>query len=203
MIIGIDNGLSGGIVALSPIRGLAPIAKLPIPVTQVWKPARKETPGKWVREVDSRRLIGLLDSIEGNRHEMTVYFEECPFHADRAEVMRSMAMSAGKILAILEAKSFKVVRVLSFDWQPEILGKVPRGMTKEYAAAAVRVLWPDESWRETPRHTKDSDGFIDAALIAEYGRRKVYESEIPQFPLLEVASPKEPLPIKPSQQPLF
>jgi hypothetical protein len=194
MIIGIDNGLSGGIVALSPLKGLAPITKVPLPVCKIWQPPRKETKGKFVNEIDTRRLILALDEIGGNRAETKVFFEHCPFHADQASIMRSMAMSAGKILAVLEAKGYSVTRVLSFDWQPEILGKVPRGRTKEYAAAAAAALWPEESWVATPRHEVACDGLIDAALIAEFGRRKTYESGQPQSPLVETSPAGVPVP---------
>jgi hypothetical protein len=170
MIIGIDNGLDGGIVALSPIAGLSPIAKFTMPTRSVTYPARKKTAAKVVREIDTRGLVAILEQIEGPRDSITVYFEHCPFHADRAETMRSMALSAGKILAVLEAKNFKTIRILSFDWHPVILGKVPRGETKAYAKAKALDMWPQESWTATERSTKAHDGMIDAALIAEYGR---------------------------------
>jgi hypothetical protein len=171
MIVGVDNGLDGGIVALSPIAGVPPIAKLRMPTMHVTYPARKTTKAKSVREVDPRALIRILDSINANRDETTVYFEDCPFHADRAAVMRSMAISAGKIVSILDAKGFRVKRILSFDWHPVILGKVPRGQTKAFAIAKARELWPAESWIANERCNLPHDGIVDAALIAEYGRR--------------------------------
>ena len=153
-----------------------------MPVIEVWHPKvlnkKTDKKGKHIREIDSRKLIAILDSIEGNREETTVFFEQCPFHADKALTMRSMAMSAGKILAILEAKNFKVVRILSYDWQPEILGKVPRGKTKEYAEAAAKIIWPMESFLESKNHKVPNTGFIDAALIAEYGRRQLFPSSL-------------------------
>jgi hypothetical protein len=179
MIVGIDNGLTGGIVALSPIAGLAPIAKFQMPTRSITYPARKTTKAKSTGEIDSRALIGILDSLNANREETIVYFEHCPFHADNSTTMRSMALSAGKILAILEAKSFKVVRILSYDWHPIILGKVPQGKTKEYAMAKARELWPDEEWFPSPRAGNPHDGTIDAALIAEYGRRIHFPAMVP------------------------
>jgi len=84
-----------------------------------------------------------------------------------------MALSAGKILAILEAKGFQnVKRILSYDWHPEILGRIPKGQAKALAKAKVAELWPDESWLPSERASVPHDGLIDAALIAEYGRRK-------------------------------
>jgi hypothetical protein len=194
MILGIDNGLDGGIVALSPLAGLSPIAKFIMPTMMVWHPTVTKTSkdkitgkvtktkGKHIREVNSRALIALLDSIEGNRDEITVYFEQCPMHADKALTMRSMAMSAGKIIAILEAKSFKVVRIMSHDWHPAILGKFPKGESKATALAKATALWPGESWLPSDIHSTPHNGMIDAALIAEYGRQLQYPPAIPTVP---------------------
>lgn len=180
MILGIDNGLNGGLVALSPIKGLAPIAKHVLPTLSVTYPARKKSDAKTVREIDTRALVAILNALECKPDETAVFFEHCPFHADRAETMRSMALSAGKILAVLEAKGFtKIHRILSFDWHPIILGKVPRGETKDFALAKARELWPDETWTATERSSKPHDGLIDAALIAEYGRRILHPPMVP------------------------
>lgn len=179
MIIGIDNGLKGGIVALSPIAGLAPIAKFPLPTRGITYPARKTTKARTANEIDTRAFVSLLNQIGGKREEITVYFEDCPFHADQAKTMRSMAISAGKIVAVLEAMAFpKIRRILSYDWHPEILGKVPQGQTKAYALAAATGLWPEETWLASAASSTPHDGMIDAALIAEYGRRITY----PQLP---------------------
>jgi hypothetical protein len=188
MIIGIDNGLTGGIVALSQIAGLPPVASFVMPTIEVWHPnvnkttkdkltgKTKKSKGKFIKEVDTRKLIALLDSIQGPRDSMIVYFEQCPMHADQALTMRSMAMSAGKILAILEAKCFKVVRVMSHDWHPVILGKFPKGQSKETAAAVAATIWPHETWFPTGQYRTPHNGMIDAALIAEFGRRQIHES---------------------------
>jgi hypothetical protein len=179
MIIGIDNGLDGGIVALSPLAGLAPIAKYPMPTRSVTYPARKTTKARTTREIDTPGVVAILDAIGGNRSEITVYFEHCPFHASDATAMRSMALSAGKILAVLEAKRFKTVRILSFDWHPIILGKIPQGQTKSVAIAKARELWPDEDWAKSEKAKTFHDGMIDAALIAEYGRRIQFPTMVP------------------------
>jgi hypothetical protein len=172
-IIGIDNGLNGGIVALSPIGGLAPVFACPLPTMEVYYPARKTTKARTVREIDTRGLVAIFRHLAEGNENMTVFFEHCPFHADNATMMRSMGISAGKILAILEARGLKIVRVLSHDWHPVILGKVPRGKTKHYARLAAASIWPEEKWLATERSTVAHDGMIDAALIAEYGRRQL------------------------------
>lgn len=56
------------------------------------------------------------------------------------------------------------------DWQSKILGKTPRGQTKEAALALAQQLEPGEKWLKSPRATTPSDGAIDAYLIARYLR---------------------------------
>lgn len=171
MIVGIDNGLNGGIVALSPIRGLAPVFAAPLPTLKHTYPARKHAKAKEVREIDVRALVDLFRQIQQGNDQITVFFEHCPFHADRADTMRSMALSAGKILAVLEARGIATHRILSFDWHPVVLGKIPRGKSKETARAAAAAFWPGEKFFANSRCNIGHDGMIDAALIAEYGRR--------------------------------
>lgn len=180
MILGLDNGLDGGLVALSTIKGLAPIAKFVMPTLSVTYPARKNSKAKVVREVDARGLVAILNALQCKPDETAVFFEHCPFNSQDKNAMRSMAMSAGKILAVLEAKGFKKVhRILSFDWHPAVIGKIPQGKSKEYALAKAREIWPDESWMATDRSTTPHNGMIDAALIAEYGRRILHPITVP------------------------
>jgi hypothetical protein len=170
--VGIDNGLDGGIVALSDMEGLHPIASHVMPTRSEIQPARKKTKAKKLREVDAAAFLAILNGI-GNREDITVIFEQCPFRAERASTMRSMAMSAGKLLGVMETRGIRVVRILSLDWQPVMLGKVPQGQTKAFAIRKAREIWPKETWIPTTRHRVPHDGLIDAALIAEFGRRRL------------------------------
>jgi hypothetical protein len=79
----------------------------------------------------------------------------------------------GVIRGILEAYNIRHVRIAPRTWQAEMLGKVPKGETKAHARAKAREIWPDEDWLATPRSKKAHEGFIDAALIAEFYRRKL------------------------------
>jgi hypothetical protein len=59
------------------------------------------------------------------------------------------------------------------DWQPMLLGRVPKGQTKTYALKAAAGLWPYECWLASTRCTTPHDGMVDAALIAQYARLKL------------------------------
>ena len=164
--IGIDNGITGGIVALGPCAGTAPIYAEPMPLC-------KAPDG--TKQIDAVALYKLLD----NNNEVTVCVEECPHHAHRASTMRSMAMSYGMILGVLarfeRSRGWTVASVKSGNalagWQRQMLGNVPKGKTKEWALEAARSIWPNETWI-LPQCRVPHTGLIDAALIAEFGRRK-------------------------------
>ena len=52
---------------------------------------------------------------------------------------------------------------------------MPKGQKFNTKAAALNVakqIFPAETWLKSERCTKPHDGMIDAALLAEYGRRE-------------------------------
>jgi hypothetical protein len=54
------------------------------------------------------------------------------------------------------------------EWQREMLAGQPKG--SEYLVASR--LWPLTDWRSSARAVKPHSGLVDAALIAEYCRRR-------------------------------
>lgn len=182
-IVGIDNGLSGALAVLSEVPGL-PIADLiALPVMRavlahreisarlaVGKVKKGKIKRPDVNEIDAVALKAILVGI-GVQKISAIYFESCPDHADMASVMKSMAHSDGKIMAVIELLGLHgcTHRIQSHTWQGPLLGKVPTGQTKAYAERLARGLWPDQDWLRTPRCSKPDTGFIDAALIAHWG----------------------------------
>ncbi len=160
MTIGIDNGLEGAAVLLDESG-----------MVHNWFPFQSicvQSKPRKIREIDGWKFGIDLESMlkrSGERHteEPTrILFEQCPHHAASSAAMRGMAINAGKIIGALESRCLSFDRITSRDWQPKILGKVPKGETKAYARAKFYELWP---------HLKSikHDGIIDAALIAYYG----------------------------------
>ena len=152
-IIGIDNGLSGGIVALCPESGTL-IDKTAMPICGFL--------GKNEADVgEVMRWISYFDC-------RGVGIEEPPHHTPSAAAMRSLSLSFGLITGALKQAGIHPCRITVHEWQKDVLGKVPQGMTKPAALAKAHELWPGTDWRESPRHKKPHDGMIDAALIARY-----------------------------------
>lgn len=155
VIVGIDNGISGGLCALSAFDG-AVLGYRAMPTKQV---ANKS-------EVDIRAL---LDWLEPYRKDMVVCIEEPLKHAKSSQAMRSMSISFGLIVGACEAKQFSVHRVQVKEWQDVMLGKrLAKGMTKVAALATANKLWPQQRWIATNKSRVPHDGMIDAALIAHY-----------------------------------
>lgn len=157
--VGIDNGLDGGIVALSDTAGAAPVACLPMP-TQTHR-------GR--REIDARAVADWFLAL-GPLGWTTAIIEE-PGGSKSANAAASMAASFATLRAVCEVKRIRWHRVTPRQWQRVMLPGCPAGETKREALAVARRLWPAHDWRASERAKTPHDGIVDAALIAEMGRR--------------------------------
>jgi hypothetical protein len=86
-----------------------------------------------------------------------------------------MAISFGKLVGMAESHDYEnIMRVSVHKWQKVMLGKVPKGRTKEVALNLANQLEPSENWLANKRCRTPHDGMIDAYLIARYiwGSRK-------------------------------
>ncbi len=158
MIIGIDNGLDGGLTAISRCTG-AVVAKTVMPT--------HHRLGK--REVSTRGVYEWVMSLES---DFLMAIEEPLRHAKSSQAMRSMGISFGKLLGLAESRQWDVNCVSVHKWQRKMLGSVPRGKTKEAALHQADLLAPDECWQKSKRASKPHDGMVDAFLIARYIRGK-------------------------------
>lgn len=158
--IGIDNGLTGGLVALSDHPGP--------PIEMIVMPTRGKTKGN---EVDAKEVYFILSAISGGLSgRITVILETPGKHSPGAQALCSMWDSYGAIRGVLESRGIRHHRITPQAWQKKMLPGCAKGDTKPAALAKARQLWPQENWLATPRSTVAHGGLIDAALIAEYGR---------------------------------
>jgi len=188
MVIGIDNALSGGLAAVSVDHGLL-ITAIPMPTrkrTHIFeKTKRRCIKGEKTKttalatdvEIDGAEVVAWI-ALASNFKPCVIAIEECPEHAQQKSIMRSMAISYGKLLGALETglPEYRVVIVRSGNpkdsWQRAMLGQLEQGETKAAALAKANELWPGEAWMRTPRSKTPDSGMIDAALIAEFARIK-------------------------------
>ena len=157
MIVGIDNGLDGGLCALSP-HGLI-IDKIAMPTLQ--RNGKREVNTKavytWIRDLNTEPLIAIEEPLK---------------HAKSSQAVRSMGISFGKVLGMCESHDWNVQPIEVRDWQKAVLGRVPKSQTKVFALKKAQELAPEEDWRKNDRCTVPHDGIIDAFLIAQYTRKK-------------------------------
>jgi len=156
--IGIDNGLTGALVAISDHPGA--------PISTAVMPTRGKSKGD---EVDAWAVMHWI-TVQFNADHVTVILETPGKHSPGAQALCSMWDSYGAIRGVLESKLIRHHRITPQAWQKAMLPGCAKGDTKPAALAKARQLWPDESWLATPRSTTPHTGIIDAALIAEYGR---------------------------------
>jgi hypothetical protein len=157
VIVGIDNGISGGLCAISNWSGDV-IAYTAMPTNTF--------DGK--TEVDVYAVLRWLQPYCKN---LVVCIEEPLRHAKSSQAMRSMSISFGKIIGACEAKQYAVRRIQVKEWQDVMLGKrLAKGMTKVAALKKANDLWPKEKWLASSRSKTPHDGIVDAALISRYYR---------------------------------
>lgn len=161
-IIGIDCGLDGAIVSIEKNKILG---KFSMPTL---KESRK-------RAIDIESLSSFFSSPFKRQCCYAIVEDPGP-HAPSAAGLRSMTYSFAIIKTLLVSNDIRFKTVSAKTWQKEFFSK-PKGLsvkfdTKEAALDSAKEIWPNEDWRRTPRSKKAFDGFVDAALIAEYGRRK-------------------------------
>lgn len=156
-VVGIDNGLCGGIAILSQHHG-AIVAKRVMPT--------RERNGK--REVDVAALRDWLCGSLGGDFLTSVFVVEEPVGSKSLNAAKSMASSFHAVRGMLETKGATWHAIKPRTWQSAMLAN--SGDTKADALIYAELRWPDESWLRTPRCTTPHDGMIDAAIIAEHYR---------------------------------
>ena len=156
--IGIDNGISGAVVALSPESQI--IDMLPMPIQKA----------RGGNEIDIITVWGFFTQFY-TRDQLIVLIEE-PGGSKSAKAAKSMAGSFHALRAMCALKNLRWHRITPRSWQSVMLPGCQAGETKPRALELAKRLWPDENFLESKRCRVPNDGLIDAALIAEYGRQK-------------------------------
>jgi len=154
MIVGIDNGLDGGLCAVSSFDG-GIIDKIAMPTLNRSKK----------REVSVAAVNAWLVNLNT---PFVLAIEEPLAHAKSSQAVRSMAMSFGKLIGMAEVKGYHHNRISVHKWQKKMLGRTPKGQTKSFALKTAESLAPQENWLKNKRCRTPHDGMIDAFLISRY-----------------------------------
>ena len=148
-------------------RASLPSPHSPCPLTDVL-----DGSGKWVEEIDVRAVLDWFVTLQTLAAKFPSGIEECPHHARKA-LMRSMAYSYG---LLVNAQNQGIRPTPVPPGNPRKAGRRQcwvrsQRANKAYALAKAKELWPDEDFIPVGCR-KPHDGIIDAALIAEFHRRK-------------------------------
>jgi len=152
-VIGIDNGIHGGIAILDE-NGIKDAWRIPL--------------HSCGRRVCVLKLNLIFSQLPSNS---IIAIELLPDHMDSAATMRSFAMNYGIIYAAAKLSGLRVVEVPCGNrldgWQRRLLGRQTKGGNKTAAEALARKLWPDYAFpTKRPKGKSLHDGIVDACLIA-------------------------------------
>ena len=153
MILGVDPGLDGGLALL----GADGLQVERIPVIEA---ARRDI-----------YVLALADLIKG-WHPQIAYVERV--HAMPKQGVTSsfrFGEVAGIIRGVIVALGIPLTYCTPQEWQKEMLAGAAKG-DKGVAMRRAVELWPDVDFKATARCKLPHSGMCDAALIAEFGRRR-------------------------------
>ena len=151
--LGCDPGLDGGWAAITP-EGL--VLRV-MPAVAVGKR----------RQLDEQVIVHWL--MQFPPASTRVFIEAVGARPKQGVVaMFSFGAGWGLVRGICAGLGFPYELVRPQEWQGEMLKGQPEG--SEYVV--ISRLWPNAEWRASERCQRAHDGLLDAALIAEYGRRR-------------------------------
>lgn len=161
VIIGIDNGISGAIVAISAHTG-AFIAALPMPT-------QKGATGNEINVIAAKQWIAEIAGTIGSIKCVAI---EQPVGSKSYKAAVSMAGSFHALRSICDLSGLRMIPIPARTWQKFMLGKIASGDSKKSALQKAMQLWPDETFLAGKRSKVPHNGIVDASLIAEYARLK-------------------------------
>lgn len=167
MIVGgIDGGLDGGLVFL--FEG--------VPLVMEIMPTVALTRGKGNRrDFDELALVEVLEKYKPAH----IYYELAQPRPQQGTVSTfTTGQGVGVLRGVLAALRIPSTKVYSQRWQRVMFAGITYekgnpAAVKAAAMTAARRLWPDQDWRKSTRAREPHKGLVDAALMAEYGRREL------------------------------
>lgn len=161
LIVGIDNGVNGGIAILDQNGEMVDVQKMPIELS-------KETR----KEYDFTELVKIFDTLEEQVHdyEISVFIEKAqPRFMDGSKQAFKTGMGYGLILGILSALGLKYTIITSQTWMKECFADYDTKTKEKKSIAWCLAKFPNENWKVSERSKKMHDGMTDACCIAYYG----------------------------------
>jgi crossover junction endodeoxyribonuclease RuvC len=153
LILGCDPGLDGGLAALND-DGLE-LTVMPVVLVGKKRQIDEDLLVGWFRRQAMRPVHVIIEAVHAMPGQGVVS-------------MFSFGTSWGLVRGICAGLGLSYELVRPQEWQREMLCGRPKG--SEYLVASR--LWPQAEWRGSQWSRVPHSGLVDAALIAEYGRRR-------------------------------
>jgi hypothetical protein len=157
--VGIDNGLTGGLVAVN--EGNL-VKQVPLPVKD--------------GDLNATEFINRIQSL-GYPSQVRIAIEEPGKFAPGVFALCSTWKIFGQITGSLRSHGYTYTAVAPRSWQAKMLGKIPKGETKKFALDCYVRTFSRQPPTKTDRSKKPHDGIVDAALIATYAERYLWGYE--------------------------
>lgn len=162
-VIGIDPGLSGGLAVITN-SGELEVIDMPVYMVKVDRSVK--------RYLDRKRILSFLRSL--NKFETIAFLEKQQAYPSQGSVSNySTGFEFGVLVTCFDALELSYELVHPKTWQKEfsIRGGTAKKETKGMSTQIAEQLFPRVSFRGP--NGAALDGRSDAALIAEWGKRRV------------------------------
>ena len=158
-VIGIDNGMKGGIVCLDGFEKI--ILNIPMPVI-----------GSKKKEYHIKHIKDILGQLS-QTHKCICFLEKAqPQGNNGPKQAFKTGFGYGVLQGILSTLEIPFQIVAPKVWQKKVFEGLNTDDKKLASALFCQRKWPKESWKATERCTTIHDGMTDAACIAYYGAKK-------------------------------
>ena len=179
LYVGVDPGLHGGISTINP-EGI--VTAIPIPTVTIQVNGKDRTAYDHTRVAHIFHKLGIYHKL-GKHDCFAVLEEQTPrpvFYKDKQGKVKKQGATSlyttgcGFCLLKQALVDFEISHEIipPKEWQKTFGISGGKGNTKTQSIEICKRLFPNLSLLPTLKSRKDSDGLADAALIAEFARRK-------------------------------
>ena len=155
IFLGCDPGQSGGICIMNDETGELTLHKMPV----------------IEKEIDLQSLFAIFYQLP-NEPVFCMLEKVSAMPGQGVSSMFKFGRSYGMVEAMIAANKIPYELVTPQRWQRTMHAGIEKKIpTKKRSKMAAMRLFPSQTFLATERSKKPHDGFMDAALLAEYARR--------------------------------
>ena len=164
IIVGVDNGASGGWAAISPSGPIIDLMPMPVDIESKY--------------IDVLAIMQWLKQItHGDLSRADIWIEK-PTGAKSYHAAKSMWSCFHSIRGAIVSHGLILREISPQAWQTAMMHTSKQKGSKRQETALAAQIWPDQIWPTLrPKGKKLHDGIIDAALIAKYAQELCHNTQ--------------------------